>query len=321
MNRLHRLLACSLTLIFALSMPSYGWGKLGHMAVAFVAYQKLNQTTRDRIDTLLKINKEYDVWVSEMPKEATDDDKKMMAFMIAATWPDRLRSKKLHPEIEDDAKRPHTLEERSRNTGYDDVFMHKEWHFIDKPFSPDKTPLENPPDLNAKTRIELFRTVLASNDPDDDKKSYDLVWLLHLVGDVHQPLHCTSRFTKLKSQKHGDRGGNLVTICASAKCDTPLHTFWDEALGNSPKVTAAIKVGNRLPKANAQAAQNLDADKWVDDSFKDAKKTAYMNPPIAVSAKGLPITQKYRDAVGSMCEKRVALAGARLANILNNELK
>jgi len=290
------------------------------MAVAFVAYQKLNQTTRDRIDTLLRINKEYDVWVSEMPKDASDDDKKMMAFMIAATWPDRLRSKKLHPEIDDDGEQPRTLEEGKRNTGYDDLLMHKYWHFIDKPFSPDNTPLEDPPDLNAKTRIDLFRKVLGSSEP-DPKKSYDLVWLLHLVGDVHQPLHCTSRFTKLKSQKHGDRGGNLVKICASAKCNTNLHSFWDDALGNNPNVTAAIKVGNRLPKARVEAAQNMDADKWVVDSFTDAKKTAYMNPPIGVSTKGLPITQKYRDAVGSMCEKRVALAGARLANILNKELR
>ena len=149
MNKLHRLLACSLTLIFALSVPSLGWGKLGHMAVAFVAYQKLNQTTRDRIDTLLRINKEYDVWVSEMPTNASDDDKKMMAFMIAATWPDRLRSKKLHPEIDDDGEQSRTPE-GSRNTGYDDLLMHKYWHFIDRPFSPDNTPLENPPDLNVQ---------------------------------------------------------------------------------------------------------------------------------------------------------------------------
>ena len=41
-----------------------------------------------------------------------------------------------------------------------------------------------------------------------DLASYDLPWLVHLTGDVHQPLHCTSRFTK--PQPHGDQGGNLV---------------------------------------------------------------------------------------------------------------
>jgi hypothetical protein len=321
MKKVSRLLACSMALMITLSLPSYGWNKLGYMAVAFVAYQNLSQPVRDRIDVLLRINKEYPVWESEMPAGASADDKKMMAFMIAATWPDRLRSSTLHPEIEDDGSRQPDLKKASRNTGYDDILMHRYWHFIDKPFSPDGSPTEDPPEVNAKTRIALFRTVLASipSNETEDLKSYDLVWLLHLVGDVHQPLHCTSRFTKLKS--HGDNGGNGVLICDSPACKGNLHSFWDDALGNSPKVEAAIKVGNRLPKANAPAAKNLDVDKLVDDSFEDAKKTAYMNPPIGVSAKALKITQKYQDAVGSLCEKRVALAGARLANILNKELK
>jgi hypothetical protein len=56
-------------------------------------------------------------------------------------------------------------------------------------------------------------------------KSYDLVWLMHLVGDLHQPLHCTARFAK--TQKQGD-GGNGAKVCATS-CRDSLHTFWDDA--------------------------------------------------------------------------------------------
>jgi len=278
MKSVSRLIACSLALMIALSVPSYGWDKLGHMAVAFVAYQNLTSQVRDRVDVLLKLNPEHDVWLTEIPAGASEEDKKMMVFMIAATFPDRLRSKKLHPEIEDDGSRP-TNPKAGQNIGYDDKLMHKYWHFIDLPFSTDGTHTEDPPDINAKTRIELFRSVLASDKP-DELKSYDLVWLLHLVGDVHQPLHCTSRFNK--KQKEGDIGGNFVNICIT-KCNGNLHSFWDEALGTSEKPATAVTVGKRLPKATAQAAANLDVDKWIAEAF--------------------------------------ALAGARLANILNKELK
>src|ERR1043166_6837010 len=62
---------------------------------------------------------------------------------------------------------------------------------------------------NAQTRITDFRAVLASDSP-DLLKSYDLSWLLHLVGDVHQPLHCASLVSHAKPD--GDSGGNGVKL-------------------------------------------------------------------------------------------------------------
>ena len=47
--------------------------------------------------------------------------------------------------------------------------------------------------MNAQERIILFRDTLGSTTASDSVKSYDLVWLEHLVGDVHQPFHCTTR--------------------------------------------------------------------------------------------------------------------------------
>jgi len=78
------------------------------------------------------------------------------------------------------------------------------------------------------TQIAAFRAVLAStsSDPNLDKlKSYDLSWLLHLVGDVHQPLHSTTRVSTTKPD--GDDGGNGVKLTSPAN----LHTFWDDVLG------------------------------------------------------------------------------------------
>lgn len=317
MKRVFRFATCVLILMTAFNVPSYGWNKLGHMAVAFIAYRNLTPAVREKVNKLVKMNPEYDVWIKELPANTSDEDKDMMAFMIAATWPDRLRSRKLHPEITDDGSEP-TNPNAGQNIGYADHLLHRYWHFKDVPFSLDGT-TEDPPEINAVSRIAIFRKVLASNEP-DELKSYDLMWLAHLVGDLHQPLHCTSRFSK--RQKNGDRGGNSVKICISAtSCNGNLHAFWDDALGTSDKTTTAVKVGQKLPKPRAQAAANLDVDSWVEASFNSAKSVAYRNPPIKTGAGKSTITQKYRDAVGSLSEKRMALAGARLANILNNELK
>src|ERR1700730_12872831 len=62
--------------------------------------------------------------------------------------------------------------------------------------------------VNVQTQIPMFRSALrATSGASDDVRSYDLVWLIHLVGDVHQPLHTTSRFTH--EQPKGDAGGTL----------------------------------------------------------------------------------------------------------------
>jgi S1/P1 Nuclease len=86
-----------------------------------------------------------------------------------------------------------------------------------------------PPDpLNALTQIKALTTTLASNTT-DDVKSYDLVWLIHLVGDANQPLHATSCFT---AADPGDNGGNAETVTPTNAATESLHAFWDGLLGD-----------------------------------------------------------------------------------------
>jgi hypothetical protein len=93
------------------------------------------------------------------------------------------------------------------------------------------TKVAQPDKVNALTQIALFTKALKTSS-DDSIRSYDLTWLIHLVGDVHQPLHATTRFDK--QTPNGDAGGNLVHICSAAQMEkdpgkgrTVLHSFWD----------------------------------------------------------------------------------------------
>lgn len=316
MIRLGRIALVMIAMVLVAQRPAYAWSTVGHMAVAFAAYQQLEQTTKDRVDELLAKNPDRKNWLKQIPSGVSAKERKMRLFMLAATWPDRIKSISGYSDDTADPNVPDGKPSNSQNIGYTDLFKHKYWHFIDTPFSQDGTPLDPIPTPNAQDRIVLFRQVLASNES-DELKSYDLSWLLHLVGDVHQPLHCAARFTK--KHPHGDDGGNLVKLCKKP-CKDVLHGFWDGLLGSGGKPSTAINVGKQLPAAGADAS-DLDTAHWISESFALATRQVYKSPPIGAGSGPFTLTNKYKAKAKTLARERVALAGARLAKILNDELK
>ena len=311
-----RLIAVTLLLTCVFVAPSFAWSDTGHMAVAFVAYLNLNTATRNRVDFLITLNPRFNTWNSMIPPGTPANTRRTMLFMIAATWADQIKGDGVHvADGPNNGNTPPNDGTADDNIGYSDTAMHKYWHFIDLPFSTDNTPIQNPPVPNALTQIAVFRSVLAYNSS-DALKSYDLVWLMHLVGDVHQPLHCAARFSQSTAQ--GDDGGNLVTVC-DPQCGR-LHAFWDGLLGTSSDPNVAIQVGQGLPQANAAQAANLDVNSWILDGLQLARSNVY-RMPVGPGAGPFNITPQYRNNARELARQRVALAGARLARILNTELR
>ena len=314
-HRFQTALVCSA--ILASVSPARAWDSKGHMMVAYIAYQQLVPSVRDRVDQLLALNPLHDQWLSIMPSDVSDLEKRRDVFVLAATWPDLIRS---DPAYSDDGTRGGNLPDgasSSQNTGYGDKLRHRYWHFVNTPFSNDGTSLPFIPTPNAQERIHVFRTVIASSTATDAVKSYDLVWLLHLIGDVHQPLHAATRVSA--GQPEGDRGGNLVSLC-SAPCRDELHGFWDDILGVEQTVGAAEGLAATLPAAPSADANTLDEAIWVKDSFSLAKASVYQSP-IGAGAGPFTITPAYQASAKTLATKQIALAGARLGNVLNAELK
>lgn len=77
------MIACSLALMIALSVPSYGWNNRGHMMVVAVAYIKLNENTRKRVDALLLLNPDRENWFELIPESMSLAKTKMMLFVVA----------------------------------------------------------------------------------------------------------------------------------------------------------------------------------------------------------------------------------------------
>jgi S1/P1 nuclease len=311
-----RFIAATLFLTCVFATPSFAWSDTGHMAVAFVAYRNLNPVVRNRVDFLITLNPRFNIWRTMIPRNTPAGTRRAMLFMIAATWPDQIKGDGEHvSDGPDGGNTPPSDGTADNNIGYTDRAMHKYWHFIDLPFSTDGTPTVNPVAPNALTQIAVFRSVLASTSP-DALKSYDLVWLMHVVGDVHQPLHCAARFNQ--GTPRGDEGGNLVEVC-SPQCGR-LHAFWDGILGTSNNPNVAMQVALRLAPAHPRLAANLNVSDWILDGLRVARLDVY-RPPVGPGAGPFNLTPQYRNAARQIAQQRVALAGARLARILNTELR
>ena len=311
-----------LMLLLCLALPAWSWSRGGHMTVAYIAYQKLSSTAKSKVDALLVKNPDYSTWVANIPDTPQNRElRAQTAFLRASLWADDIKSKRDYTEDGlpgSNGNKPPNTPEAGQNVGFSDKFIHKYWHFHDTPFSSDHTPTQPPLTPSALTQIPKLRDGLKNGD--DDLKSYDLSWLIHLVGDVHQPLHATSRFTVM--QPNGDDGGNGVKLCQSTCTGgggQALHSFWDGLFGTSLVLEDAIDLGDTLLAENPTppvAASIADPGKWLDESFRLAKKKAYA-PPIRKNGGISTTNPTYRQAARETGEAQIVLAGYRLANLIN----
>jgi hypothetical protein len=282
------------------------WHNQGHMMVAEMAWKHMSTGARCRAVWLLNSDHEY---VRGLQNPTGISWRKAL-FVNAATWPDRIKAKN-SGFVDDSASGPNA----ALNEGLTDKRRHKYWHFAD--FEVPNTGAHPVPPVNALERIKAFTQVLG--DPGSPKalKAYDLAWLIHLVGDVHQPLHMADQYGPAFA--HGtDNGGNGIPV------DYPgyeeLHGFWDGAPGDSKSkkvLSIAIAAADALPEAPATEAAISDVDTWGQESYNLAVHQIYVPPVMLQSAATVTLTPAYVSNAQALSKARVALAGARLANLLN----
>jgi hypothetical protein len=310
-SRIVPLLTGAAVMLF--SFNAEAWHAAGHMMVAAVAWEQMTPAARTRAIELLKLNPDYDKWIMGVPDAAKDKT----AFVRAAVWPDDIKNKSTHPTSIDDTETP-TDPNAAANLGYTDKLMHKYWHYIDMPFTRDHTRLVPAQMPNAETQIKLLTSAIASTTASDDVKSYDVAWLIHLVGDVHQPLHATSRFTKVLTK--GDDGGNKIKVHCTPSCGSNLHTFWDGLVDENEVPADAIAAAAMLAKAAAGPASRSDPHVWINESFTIAKASVYRKP-VGGGVGPFTLTKSYMTAAKRIARTRIALAGTRLAKLFNASLR
>jgi S1/P1 Nuclease len=295
-RQFHGLIAISLAgLIFLTPTTSFGWGAGGHMMVAQIGFKRLNPKAKAKANELLAI--------AINPAAVT---RKSKDFVNASHWADDLR-----PFPEFDSFKP--------------------LHFIDKPFSDDGTPL--PTDLpepdNIVKALEDNVNILKTS-TDKNAQAQALRFIIHFVGDIHQPLHSATRVDS--DHPEGDRGGNLVKIKipgANGKLKTTnLHSYWDGGITKFPptgpnfappplsQIAPAVALalaGNPDTDPNLKLDEPENFNGWADESFELAKQVVYSG----ITNNGKP-SAAYNKKALKTARKRVAWGGYRLAALLNS---
>lgn len=199
-----------------------------------------------------------------------------------------------------------------------------DWHFINLHFRLDGQPVLNrPTSPNVVEAIESQSKLLVDRTRPDRVRADALRFLVHLVGDIHQPLHTTARDSN--AFPRGDRGGNDFKLGRDASPGN-LHALWDGGAGLFPAIDRPLNALTRqlidvqaktisalVPEPSAEDL-NKPVDEWADEGSRLSQRFVYQTP------EGKPPTAAYLAAARTYCAQEAGLAGYRLADLLNRLL-
>ena len=312
----------ALVLLSCLPQSLLAWNGTGHELVAGIAWDNMSLDARNKAIALLESAPSNACLLDLFPNDSRPlAVRQREFFMRAATWPDVVRP-----------KGQHDLRACTR-------FHQREWHFVDRfwkgvsgstggdaPTDDTAIPIVS---TNAVERLTTFRgTVNCETCGTASERATQLAWIMHLTGDIHQPLHAESRVTD--ANPAGDRGGNLFLL--APKSISPLHTFWDRIIDNSILEKPEEKPPNQQivyldrvigmivhdhPKASEAARLKPgDFDAWSLEGFETAKSSAY---PASLHENQTP-APAYKKNVFAIADEAIAMAGYRLADLLETTL-
>ncbi len=300
--RINKVGALLFVLLGSITVKAYSWWEAGHMLVANIAYHHLNATAKNEVKRLMQL---MDVESTPRNSYAYDKRHPQYTFMAISLWADNLYA---YPNY---------------------LSVSKTWHYIQHAYSPDGTPFPEAPRDNVVWAIKQFRQHLSLKQANDYDKSRSLSYIVHFLGDIHQPLHTAEFFSK--DLPHGDRGGNDYKIEyrePDGEKLTNLHALWDSGAALYPskgymynvsdpkEIDALTKVIMQDFPTNyfSNKAKIMDPEVWEAESHAIAIE-AHQTPIGAV-----PETS-YLEKSSLVIEEQIALAGYRLAHLLNQALK
>jgi hypothetical protein len=347
-------LGCAV-LVLSIAPPARAWNAHGHMLIALLAYDSLPEGKRAALTSLLQAHPRYseDLLPALPAGLQTDAERARWLFAFASTWPDIV------------SKQPE--------------YAHGTWHYVNLPLAlragtlltceearrrlPESRRRIVQLDAERRARgepgipagdsiLEALpnnQRMLADAAAPREARALALSWVLHLVGDAHQPLHGVALFTDERFVS-GDRGGNDIIILGSGAPGSearPLHRVWDELLGTdtAPAALDAARLqllGDRRLGPAPEAAASRDVAAWVDEDCELARSAVYLpailrevtrferrplpggvTPAVVASGADKPrlsLRRAYFTQAALVARKRAMLAGLRLAALLDAAL-
>jgi nuclease S1 len=297
-NARQRLSMVMLCLFVLNSVRAWGWSAEAHRAIAIIATNRLMGTnTGTRIKALLG----------------------NLALADIATCPDEVRDlEEYHTKMSPNCSKLFPVPPKGTAN----------WHFVDTPikdaaFTPTSVDVDAAcANQCALIQIQTFLAVLGAAKSTDTpaqklKEMQALSYVVHFIGDVHQPLHAADR--------DGDHGGNAEVVSFFGNDSggkLKLHTIWDNQIVlrvDSTDTKLASDLANEISQAAREPAQ--DQMGWALESYGYARDVAYSGIPPANGTKDVAaLGQPYQDAAAPVVRIQIARAGVRLADALRMAL-
>lgn len=224
--------------------------------------------------------------LNKRAKRAVEDLLGSESLAMVSTYPDEIRS-------------------------YEKYAYTAPWHYVNvahglnyEQFSKELTGMEKP---------NVYKAILnCTNDLKDasktkEEKVFALKFLVHLVGDLHQPMH---------TGRSEDSGGNGIKVKLMRK-ETNLHGLWDSSLIDYAGMSYLELAQNCdvISKQETKDWQKDEVAKWAFESYEISQQL------YAESAQNSDFDYNYYPKHASLMKRRLAQAGLRLAGILNEIYK
>lgn len=293
------------SIAFLFCLNLKAWWDPGHLIVAMIAYMQLEDSAKTEVDDLVKVLERDYPYVNH--------------FAATGPWPDDLKA--------------------------EGVRTYDTWHYTNIPYNPKGVALPPKAEINVVWAINQMMKVLKSSRARPVDKARHLGFLVHFVGDIHQPLHSTTVYDN--DLPAGNVGGNTFPL--DTKAWRNLHSLWDDGCGylseyndinpyGEPKEALtkaeiarlwelATKIMEEVPKDDIVGLEISDPDFWALESHKLAVSHAYQGVNeindrgrrIWLKPNGVP-SEMYLENAQKVVVKRLATAGYRLGEMLNAAL-
>lgn len=265
--------------------PASAWWEYGHESVARIAMDSVRPGTRAAIQRLLAKGRALDT-----------PDCSVATIELASYWPDCIK----------------TLGERFSYAS--------PWHYqnvdICKPFELKEACKDG---QCVSAQVERNARLLADREVPERERLMALAFLVHLVGDLHQPMHAGDR---------GDRGGNDVKAnYGLIGGRTNLHSMWDgylaeRAISTPPAGPRALLAAT--PPAERPALAAGSVEDWSRESWEAARQYAYaslIGDPCGPKPEARPtLTEADVRTLIPVVRRQVVAGGLRLARLLDDAL-
>ena len=305
-------------LVLCAPAPARSWGCEGHEVIAYVAKRQLTRSVLGRMEDLLA-RSPVDPHLERSCRDATTN------WMVdASTWADDVRA----------------------TDGFKQTAA---WHFLDIPRGASRREMLTfcPADSGCLTSAVRDQLALLRTASDQRARANALRFVMHLLGDLHQPMHCIT---------NNDLGGNCVPVAffgnapvantvRPGKYMPNLHAVWDnDIINRARRGRSAQSFADDLDAAFAARIavwrrEPIDIEAWVWESHAAGEQTAYGKLPVAIAVETPQpvmqctdaqdvaqrmlalhenVRQPYQDAAAAVVEEQLAKAGTRLAMLLND---